>query len=95
VPHFLWSVARLGGYVRLSIEERREAVKELTDEGISQREVAEVLGVTQPTVQADLKSDKNLSKKADSNGETDRNLSPAPTLERDEAKERRIEQKQN
>jgi phage N-6-adenine-methyltransferase len=47
-------VERIGGYVRLSIPERREAVAELVEEGLSQREIAEVLGVTHTTVQRDL-----------------------------------------
>jgi predicted transcriptional regulator len=48
-----WVERRLGGYVRLAIPERREAVAELTEEGLSQREVANVLGVDQATVQRD------------------------------------------
>lgn len=47
---------RIGGYVRMSIEERRQAVKELANDGLSQREVAEVIGVSQSTVQRDLDS---------------------------------------
>ena len=45
---------RLGGYVRLSIEERREAVAELAAEGMTQREIAGVLGVSQKTVDRDM-----------------------------------------
>jgi len=41
---------RLGGYIRMSIPERREAVAELTEEGMSTREIGEVLGVGQSTV---------------------------------------------
>lgn len=48
-----WVENRLGGYVRLSIAERREAARELTDDGMSQREVAEVLGVGVGTVNRD------------------------------------------
>ncbi len=44
---------RIGGYLHLSIPERREAVKELTDEGLSQREIGEVLGVDHKTVHRD------------------------------------------
>jgi hypothetical protein len=45
---------RLGGYIRLSIEERREAVAELTEgEGLSNREAAEVLGIGEATVRRD------------------------------------------
>ena len=54
-----WVEHRLGGYVRLSIPERREAVKELTapvdagGQGLSTRETAEVLGVGLGTVHRD------------------------------------------
>lgn len=41
---------RLGGYIKLSVPERREAVKELTDEGLSSRQAADVLGVDHKTV---------------------------------------------
>lgn len=55
-----WVRTHLGGYQRLPIEERREAVQELTapeDEGgmgLSQRKAGEVLGVGKGTVQRDL-----------------------------------------
>ena len=49
-----WVEDRLGGYVRLSIEERREAVAELTGDGMTQRETAEVLGVDVATVNRDV-----------------------------------------
>lgn len=49
-----WVEQRLGGYVRLSIPDRREAVAELAEEGHSQREIAEVLGVSKTTVDRDL-----------------------------------------
>ena len=39
-----------GGYVRMSIADRREAVKELTGEGESTRGIAAVLGVGETTV---------------------------------------------
>lgn len=54
-----WVEHRLGGYIRMSIPERREAVKELTapvedgGAGMSTREAAEVLGVNQSTVVRD------------------------------------------
>ena len=51
--------ARVGGYVRLSIPERREAVRELVeDEHLSQRETAKVLGVAESTVRADRAQDR-------------------------------------
>jgi len=48
-----WVRERLGGYTRLAIEERREAVAELTEEGLSTREQAAVLGVGNKTVNRD------------------------------------------
>jgi hypothetical protein len=51
-----WVQERLGGYVRLSIPERREAVRELTapvaegGNGFSTRQAADVLGVDHKTV---------------------------------------------
>jgi hypothetical protein len=47
-------VKKLGGYTRLSIEDRREAVQELTADGQSTREIAEVLGTSAMTVSRDL-----------------------------------------
>ncbi len=38
-----WVTQRLGGYIKLSIAERREAVAELKAEGASNREIAGVL----------------------------------------------------
>jgi N6-adenosine-specific RNA methylase IME4 len=56
-----WVENHLGGYIRHSIAERQEAVKELIhSQGLSQRETAEVLGVGQATVHRDL-SDSNES----------------------------------
>jgi hypothetical protein len=56
-----WVRERIGGYVRLGLDERREAVKELTDpEGefhLTQRQAAEVLGVAQKTVSRDLQGE--------------------------------------
>jgi hypothetical protein len=49
-----WVEDRLGGYVRMAIPERREAVAELAAEGLSQREIADVLGVSHKTVDRDL-----------------------------------------
>jgi hypothetical protein len=49
-----WVSDRLGGYVRLEVPERREAVAELADEGMSQREIGDVLGVDHKTVGRDL-----------------------------------------
>lgn len=51
-----WVEERLGGYVRLSLPQRREAVAELTEEGMSERAVADVLGVAQSTINNDRKA---------------------------------------
>lgn len=52
-----WVRERIGGYVRLGVDERREAVKELTDEHgefqLSGRQAAEVLGIGEATVRRD------------------------------------------
>ena len=46
---------RLGGYIRLSIEERLEAVSELINgQGYTQQETADILGIAQSTVSDDL-----------------------------------------
>src|SRR5262245_61697983 len=55
-----WVDKRLGGYVRLAVEERKQVVKELTaaaedgGEGLTQREAADVIGVSTATVSRDL-----------------------------------------
>jgi hypothetical protein len=60
-----WVRDRIGGYVRLGLDERREAVKELTDpEGefhLTQRQAAEVLGVGQASVSRALRDDPDES----------------------------------
>ena len=56
-----WVEGRLGGYVRLAVAERRQAVAELTEEGLSQREAGEILGVSQKTVDRDLGGESNDS----------------------------------
>jgi hypothetical protein len=49
-----WVRERLGGYIRLGIPERREAVAELAAEGLSQRDIAAAVGVSVGTVNSDL-----------------------------------------
>lgn len=51
-----WVHQRLGGYIKLAIPERREAVKELTASGDSTRDVAEIVGVSHVTVADDVKN---------------------------------------
>jgi transcriptional regulator with XRE-family HTH domain len=52
-----WVEERLGGYVRMSIPERREAARELEAEGLQGQEIADVLGVDPATVSRDLHAD--------------------------------------
>lgn len=54
-----WVAQRLGGTVRLAVEERREAAKELEAEKMTQEEIAATLGVSQQTVSNDLAATKN------------------------------------
>lgn len=49
-----WVEQHIGGYIKMSIEDRRAAVRELKDEGHTTREIADVVGVGQRTVVRDL-----------------------------------------
>jgi hypothetical protein len=60
-----WVEDHLGGYVRLTLPERREAVAELTAEGMSSRQVADVLGVSKSTAAAEAQAVQN---RTDSDG---------------------------
>lgn len=46
-------VDSIGGYIRMSVEDRREAVRELTDEGKTPSQIATILGISKATVGAD------------------------------------------
>jgi hypothetical protein len=48
-----WIEHNLGRYVKLSIEERRNTVQELTNEGFSLREIAGALGISHEQVRRD------------------------------------------
>ena len=48
-----WITDRLGGYIKMTVTQRREAIAELTEEGMPQRVVADVLGVSKGTVSRD------------------------------------------
>lgn len=73
-----WVERRLGGYVRMSIPERREATAELAEQGHSQRAIADVLGVDQKTVSRDLRpTEANASADAEVSPETSAD-DPAP-----------------
>ena len=41
------------GYLKISVQERRGAVDELAIEGLSNREIADVVGIDESTVRAD------------------------------------------
>lgn len=73
-----WVQSRLGGYVKLTVEDRREAAKELVAQGQSQREAAAALGVNQATVGRDLKAD-------------DANASPKPRNPRNPRKDKKAD----
>lgn len=70
-----WVSERIGGYVRLGLDERREAVRKLTDPDgafhLTQREAADVLGVDQTTVSRDLRVDADASDDPPPPGEDD------------------------
>jgi len=57
-----WVERRLGGYVRMSIPERKEAVAELTggEKPLSNRQAADVLGVDEGTVRNDRKDAESI-----------------------------------
>lgn len=50
-----WVEQKLGGYVRLSVQERREAVEEMSKQGMTERNIGKVLGVGKGTVARDKK----------------------------------------
>jgi hypothetical protein len=78
---------RLGGYVKLSIPDRREAVRELTTEGLSTREIGDVLGVDHSTIVRDGANTPDhpnkRSNRGQASGEDGANApAPAPLLPR-------------
>jgi DNA-binding CsgD family transcriptional regulator len=75
-----WVQQRLGGYVKLAVEDRREAVAELTDQGHSQREIGEVLGVSQMTVSRDLAPETNDSESPPEGVTSETNVSPVDAV---------------
>ena len=78
-----WVQKRLGGYVKLSIEERRQAVVELHAEGQSQRQIAKVIGVDQKTVHNILAEENSSTGAGDTQEEpasAEENSSPLDVL---------------
>ena len=83
-----WVERRLGGYVRMSIPERREAVSELVAEGMTQREAADVLGVDHATVHRDLRgASAPLDTAPEAPRDDSRGADAPPTLDFIEAEE--------
>jgi hypothetical protein len=74
-----WVHQRLGGYVRLAISDRRQAVLELKAEGQKNTTIAAVLGVDEKTVRLDLTSENSDSRPA--NHPHSSEYSDAPTSE--------------
>jgi site-specific DNA-methyltransferase (adenine-specific) len=58
-----WVSKRLGGYVKMQIPDRRKAVVKLSNEGLSNPKIAEVLGVTKETVRRDKNPGTNVPPK--------------------------------
>lgn len=75
-----WVTDRLGGYVRLSVPERQEAVAELAEDGMSQKEIAEVVGVTPMTISRDVTNvSSEQSSSQDAAPESVTNVIPEPS----------------
>lgn len=54
-----WVAKRLGGYTKLQVPDRKKAVAELTKEGLSTRQIGDVLGVDHSTVVKDRRGEKS------------------------------------
>ena len=81
-----WVEQKLGGYVRMSIPERQEAVAELAAEGMSSREIAQVVGVGQATIVRDLHPEPNESEGHQGQIELGNQSEPNESEEQDAAK---------
>jgi len=51
-----WVNEKLGGYIKMAVPKRQEAVRELTAEGRGTREIDEILGVSPDTVAVDVRN---------------------------------------
>ena len=56
-----WVNQTLGGFVKLSVDDRRAAELDLKAEGLSNREIAGVLGVNEGTVRNDLRAENSAA----------------------------------
>lgn len=61
-----WVSKRLGGYIRMNVEDRRTAAAELAADGHSTREIGDVLGVDHATAARDIAVANATSASADS-----------------------------
>lgn len=84
-----WVNDRLGGYVKLSMPERREAVLELVAEGESNVAIAEVLGVDEGTVRNDRRSEKSEPNKKKQSKNNDDESGSSENSEQDELEQSR------
>lgn len=57
-----WVSTKLGGYFRMAVKDRREAVRELKTDGMSNRGIAAVLGVDHQTVNNDVSGENSPAK---------------------------------
>jgi hypothetical protein len=79
-----WVKDKLGGHVKRSIAERREAALELKADGLSNVAIAEVLGVREGTIRNDLASqnceadDENDKENNEAENEASQNCEAAP-----------------
>lgn len=99
-----WVNDRLGGYIQMNVPERRQAVAELTDAGLSTREIAGVVGAGKSTVAEDLAAvqnrtddPKNAGREADSDDAAVQDRTPdlpnppePPTPEEVKRKQRKV-----
>ena len=80
-----WVRERLGGYLKMAIDERRKAVKELAADGHSTRDVAGILGIDNKTAWRDgvanaTPAEKNNNENNGAAGDAEANatLEPSP-----------------
>jgi 16S rRNA G966 N2-methylase RsmD len=78
-----WVERRLGGYVNMKIGERREAAAELTEEGMSNVAIGEVLGVNEITVRRDRASTNVEQEAAEPSSDKDADKADSTNVEPD------------
>lgn len=67
-----WVNKRVGGYIKIDIEERRGRTKALEADGYTQEQTAEILGVSQSTVSNDINSNKDSDPSSENENATTR-----------------------